>query len=350
VLLLRRQRFRGARLLWRLCLRVGCRLISHYSIDWTAKTQGEDYHLGGFDFKRLHYKASLRFTVNEETQEDVEVGTMTCVKLNLHWIGNNGFEERDVLDEEGSWFEIRAALKKLRKDEATNAALIIERMTIAEEHRGHGLGLFLIEAADSVVNGGMSLCFVKPFPLQYEELGADQGLFPAAENKLRAYYARLGFDAAPDGSKWMVRWNGAVHPSLETAMSKEASAHVEAPSPVSPRSGSDDDDDDLEDFMQLVGNGVLPQPVYGGYGGNHNNMVDIPHALLNPQMFAQPVHGYANPGLAHGAPPPRMFSSLNPFLVAAEFGREIDSVVAATAGDAQRLHFAKTWEWERGNY
>jgi hypothetical protein len=77
-----------------------------------------------------------------------------------------------------------------------------------------GLGLFMIEAADAVINGQMSLCVIKPFPLQYEEQGPDPVLPPAAEAKLRAHYTRIGFAPCPNGSKWMMRWNGRQHPDI----------------------------------------------------------------------------------------------------------------------------------------
>lgn len=47
--------------------------------------------------------------------------------------------------------------------------LVIERVVVDAAHRGHGLALFMIEAADSVINGNMSACIVKPFPLQFED-------------------------------------------------------------------------------------------------------------------------------------------------------------------------------------
>ncbi len=63
-----------------------------------------------------------------------------------------------------------------------------------------GMGsAIMIEAPDSVINGHMSLCLTKPFPLQYEKEVAYRGGFPQAEDKLRAYYGCLGFTPCRDG-------------------------------------------------------------------------------------------------------------------------------------------------------
>jgi hypothetical protein len=45
---------------------------------------------------------------------------------------------------------------------------VVERFTVEPAHRRHGLGLFMLEAADNVINGHMSMQVLKPFPLQFE--------------------------------------------------------------------------------------------------------------------------------------------------------------------------------------
>ena len=36
--------------------------LSHYHVDWSMQTCGEDYHMGGYDFKRSNVKGKLMFT------------------------------------------------------------------------------------------------------------------------------------------------------------------------------------------------------------------------------------------------------------------------------------------------
>jgi len=117
---------------------------------------------------------------------------------------------------------------------------LFERMVVALAHRGHGLGLFIIEAADTVINGHMSAQIVKPFPLQFESNagfgfpaqtsesygfpdppGETEGLetaFLDAQAKICSYYARLGFQK--HGNQFMLRWNGYKNPPLRQAMRK----------------------------------------------------------------------------------------------------------------------------------
>jgi hypothetical protein len=89
-------------------------------------------------------------------------------------------------------------------------------MSIDEEHRGRGLGLWMISIADAMYNSEMSLCILKPFPLQHERVddssAAAKARFRVDLAKLSAYYERIGLKAW--NHSWLYRWNGYEHPRL----------------------------------------------------------------------------------------------------------------------------------------
>ena len=222
--------------------------LENYSIDWSMRTCGEDPHIADEDFKRVEVKGKLIFNDEEEWGDDeVEVGSISLTQYRMHYIGNNRFSAFEVFDETQEGFDVYEAIIRegMEGDEEEFAGdiQVINRVEVKPAHRGHGLALFMIEAADSVINGHMSLCILKPFPLQFQksrvasELSYSYG-YPmpppssteaeqqaaqdAAMEKIKAHYARLGFH---EEGEYMVRWNGYTphRPSLEQAMKKDFS-------------------------------------------------------------------------------------------------------------------------------
>lgn len=124
--------------------------LADYKIEWRARTGGYDWHMGGLDFKRMVMTGSLMF--HGET-----VGVIECVRINRGWITNHYGDDGslfDVFDETAEWEEMYAVAKQLSDDTdwetEQGELLIVDRIIIDAAHRGHNLGLFLIEAADSV--------------------------------------------------------------------------------------------------------------------------------------------------------------------------------------------------------
>ena len=110
--------------------------------------------------------------------------------------------------------------------------LLITRVTLDAAHRGHGLGLWMIAAMDAVHGGMQGLCALEAAPIDYFpdprggpdppvalERPEDDPGFVAARDKLRAYYARLGFRRYRD-SRFMIRWNGNCLPPVRVAMDR----------------------------------------------------------------------------------------------------------------------------------
>jgi hypothetical protein len=188
---------------------------SQYSIQWSSVTQGEDYELGGMDDKRLVVRGSLMFCEDMlEDEEEKKVGFINIVKFRR----DVGADLHDVLDEKQSWYDAWPILNEMEEEDgeiSQGTILLIERMSIDEEHRGRGLGLWMISIADAMHNSEMSLCILKPFPLQHEHdsSAAAQARFRADQAKLSAYYERIGLKAWK-AHPWLYRWNGYIHPRL----------------------------------------------------------------------------------------------------------------------------------------
>ena len=116
----------------------------------------------------------------------------------------------------------------------TGDYVYVDRMIIHKEYRGYGLGLYLLDAAASVINGPTSLTLIKPFPLQHEldslprqdiDMYAirppdypPKGSLEEDMKKLSAYYRKLGFRKL--GNEMLGMWNGYIQPSLLTAAPK----------------------------------------------------------------------------------------------------------------------------------
>ena len=105
--------------------------------------------------------------------------------------------------------------------------VFVDHLFVKKEYRGHGLGLFMIDAANNVINSPMSLTLINPFPLQHGSQYRDglppdcdyqaQGVFKKDEAKVRAYYKKLGFkDIGLEGqAMYLGVWNGYNLPRLQ---------------------------------------------------------------------------------------------------------------------------------------
>lgn len=97
--------------------------------------------------------------------------------------------------------------------------LILDRLAVYPEHRGHGIGLLALRALIHRLRVGVGLIAMKPYPLQFEarlldesdlnkgkRLGLDGFKLSQqkATAKLKKYYSRLGFKAVPR-TEYMVR-------------------------------------------------------------------------------------------------------------------------------------------------
>ena len=212
----------------------GLGVLSNYHIEWSMRTEGEDYYYGGHDFKRSIVTGKLVFGNGCDDKDEEEAGLIFVTQYRMHYMGNNGINKAIIFDETQEGMDLYQAVIADADDgfeeEFQGDLQVVERMLVYPAHRGHGLGLFMLEAADNVINGHMSLQVLKPYPLQFERDDKDYG-FPtppgggrekavkAACAKITAYYGRLGF-AAKGQTGYMLRWNGFQLPSLSQAMRK----------------------------------------------------------------------------------------------------------------------------------
>ncbi len=210
--------------------------LQGYHIDWVLRTCEEDSDIGGYDFKRTEVKGFLKFNPADDILdfEERTVGVIEIVKYHLHYIGNHAGGRnalRDLMEMEDDDDILDTILLDFRlKKETMGDLIIIEKVEIEENHRGKYLGLWLVEAADAVINSYMSLCVLYPRPLykrnmmawSIEEKRLQESEFRKGKEKLQRYFSRLGFKS--HGRDFMIRWNGYVHPSLDNALSSRGEA------------------------------------------------------------------------------------------------------------------------------
>ncbi|KAF0718802.1 Aste57867_1479 [Aphanomyces stellatus] len=122
--------------------------------------------------------------------------------------------------------------------EITNCAVLyVDEIKVALAFRKCGLGLFLLDQADAVLNDCSSLCVLSTFPLQFVRpnladmpwtdfdddatippkiaaaKAAYDAKFDSACSKIDQHFMRLGFRRLELGdAKYLGRWNGHVHP------------------------------------------------------------------------------------------------------------------------------------------
>lgn len=103
--------------------------------------------------------------------------------------------------------------------------LVLDRIEVVPEHRGHGVGLAAASRFLKTFSGGCGIAICKPFPLQFEFAAKMKpewvermglGKFDQDQNtatpKLEAYWGRLGFERLLDTPYWAMNL-GYVRPT-----------------------------------------------------------------------------------------------------------------------------------------
>jgi len=190
--------------------------VAGYITLWKIKSSFQDYGLNFIELldpisQELADVAILLQTlhgVDDDEPVDIKSDPMTA----LFMMGRSeGFISKSLENEVGDANEI-----------TQGEVVYVEKLVVHKEFRGHGLGLFMLDAAVHVINSNMSLTLINPFPLQYEdECFHDKkrpqdypaaGSIAADRKKLQAYYRRLGFEKI--GEKLLGVWNGYLQPNL----------------------------------------------------------------------------------------------------------------------------------------
>jgi hypothetical protein len=161
----------------------------------------------------------------------------------MHQIVESGVNMFDFFDEETRELGDVCAevVEPLVGDEVMGGdLLVIDRIAITNvAHRGHKLGLFMIEAADKAINGHMSTCVLNPFPLQFAGTTVDEDIVgfslplrdDANQSTFRCGACRSNGQAPlvlrqtwvlclqrHKVARFMMRWNGYGSPALSEAM------------------------------------------------------------------------------------------------------------------------------------
>lgn len=98
--------------------------------------------------------------------------------------------------------------------------LAIECLELDPRHRGHGLGLAVLDTLARRFGAGKSLVVLKPDPVQFngEVNETNRAAFDKARGKLQRYCARLGYEPLRGAPEYMALSLTAVRPSLEDAL------------------------------------------------------------------------------------------------------------------------------------
>jgi hypothetical protein len=234
---------------------------SLFHIIWTCRTEIVDsgcYRNLPDSYCFNHY-GKLMFVpirdgiVSDEKEIELEIGNIKCIKISNPKIIDDGLNRLDYLDSKTrELYVVAQLLEALDGEEEVRHAsiynklyppggprikvslindvgdgdeimqgsvLYIERIEIKEEFRGLGLGLFLVDQADSVLNNHMSLCLLNPYPLQYleDDMDPESSGFKISQNKIKKLWQLLGFKSIKHGDvEYMGRWNGYVVPFIKT--------------------------------------------------------------------------------------------------------------------------------------
>jgi hypothetical protein len=203
-----------------------------YYIKWSCITNMIDYdspYIKNTDSYIVNHEGTLMFVSDEadeaDDKEGMIAGSIKCTKIDSSQITNdhlNRFEYLDTRSDELSRVaQLMDALDGYNEIHTSNygrenffkqmisgstekkilinnvgedweicqgSVLYISRVTINEDFKGLGLGLFLVDQADRILNSYMSLCLLIPFPLQYDtpefQMDADTPEFDAAKRKV----------------------------------------------------------------------------------------------------------------------------------------------------------------------
>lgn len=172
---------------------------------------------------RFVYKNSGKLILVDDDEVDVEIGSFVAFRVDLTSARNEGQDFFNVFDCHSSvllsyfedLYDIKAAdfkSKVYKLNPVTDwwnpNLLIIDRITIYKEHRGHGYALEAIQGLIKILGMGINVIALKPFPLQFEakkldgkereefiKLGLDdfEKNEKKATNKLMKLYSEIGF-------------------------------------------------------------------------------------------------------------------------------------------------------------
>lgn len=159
-----------------------------------------------------------------------EVGTFSVLLVDIESAISEGVDPFDVFDSDSKTAPYYQPLYRTSswsgadfRDSVTRAVcgdeslwrpnlLILDRLVVYPEHRGHKIGLLALRGLIERYRIGVGLVVMKPFPLQYEgepfspddiaarrRLGLDDFRMGqrSATAKLRSYYASIGFRCIP---------------------------------------------------------------------------------------------------------------------------------------------------------
>lgn len=96
--------------------------------------------------------------------------------------------------------------------------LLVDKIHIKEEFRGLGLSLFMLDIADSTLNGNMSTMMLKPDPFCDDVTG-----YGEAKEKLIRHFSMIGLqpmtlpahrETQDSSNLYLGRWNGGRHPDI----------------------------------------------------------------------------------------------------------------------------------------
>jgi GNAT superfamily N-acetyltransferase len=167
-----------------------------------------------------HYMYVTEGTVvgTNEAEEEAEVGRFRLSYIDVCGAMDVGASVFDIFDYSqetcdyySAIFDIEtlgasARLTKLFKDEIwPSNVLILDRLEILPEFRGHSLGLVVMRRLIERFGAGTGVVAIKPFPLQHEDAREEEQWrqrmkldqldksLRRATAKLRWHYAKLGF-------------------------------------------------------------------------------------------------------------------------------------------------------------
>jgi GNAT superfamily N-acetyltransferase len=177
-------------------------------------------------------------------EDDVRVGSVSAFLVHLEQAYEDGMPWFDVLDAHSADMAVYLNLiddsesrytewVETRFEPFGSDLLILDRIRIEPEHRGHGYGLY---AAELIINGfgpssGLVACVPAPYellrdaPIRTNDNGAQIGHerpipgWEAAEAKLRKHWSLLGFQQVASSDVFALSLT-ARRPSIETVIQK----------------------------------------------------------------------------------------------------------------------------------
>lgn len=201
-----------------------------------------------YEPSRFLFTSSGQIVLTDFEEVANEIGTFTVLVVDARSAMIERESVFDVFDSDGTCVDYYQTLYDMKegdfKPRVTKLAfgdeylwnpnlLILDRLVVYQEYRGHGYGLLALRALIHRFRTSVGLIAMKPFPLQFESIfsGGDHadearalGLnaFSApsekATERLRRYYARLGFVRLPR-TEYMVRSPDLPLPSAESLTS-----------------------------------------------------------------------------------------------------------------------------------